>query len=126
MARMGRPPNFATPEELEKAIDKYLKECEKKDKPVLKIGFCVSAGVSRDTISDYAKKPDFCQAIKRLEEACERSLVEGMMTGKWNPSAAIFLAKNNHGYTDKHVNEISGLDGEPLSLSVKFVKTDSD
>ena len=39
--------------------------------------------------------------IKQIKQKAEVSLVTGAMTGKYNAPFSIFLAKNNHAYTDK-------------------------
>lgn len=102
----GRPPSFKSPEELENKIQKYLKECEEKEKPVLVVGFAVFCNVHKDTIYEYAKKPEYSDSLKRLTQAAEHSLVSGGLVGKYNSSFAIFLAKNNHKYKDKVEQEV--------------------
>lgn len=99
--KVGRPPKFDSPEDLEKAVDKYLALCAKTGKPVLLIGFANFLKTDRGILDGYKDKPEFSRTIKRLMLECEESLVSGAMNGTWNAGFAQFLAKNNHGYKDK-------------------------
>lgn len=126
MARTGRPPLWTTPDEFEDAAMAYLDECERptdgSDPEVPTInGLCLALDCHRDSLWEYAKKPEFSDAIKRargrLEMAWEKRLAENSCTG------AIFWLKNQ-GWRDKTETEVTGKDGESLftGLSIKLVK----
>lgn len=97
-------------------------------------GFAASLGVSRDTLHDWAtaknvsgdlRNPKFSDAYKRAKEMQEKNLVEGALTGAYNPTFAIFTAKNVLGWRDKVEQEITGKDGAPLAgIQVMFVNPD--
>lgn len=100
---MGRPPLWNTPDEFEAAAEAYFKAQEGKLPTVS--GLCLALGCCRDTLWEYAKKPEFSDAIKRartqLELAWELRLGENSCTG------AIFWLKNQ-GWKDKTETEHSG------------------
>lgn len=101
MAKVGRPLRFKTVAELEKAIDKYYKECEEKKLPKTMSGLAVACGVDRQTILNYGKKEEFFCTIKRHREIVEKELEERALAGQLNPTMAIFALKNNFMWKDK-------------------------
>ena len=97
-------------------------------------GFSASIGVSRETLHDWAtvkdangalRNAEFSDAYKRAKELQEQNLVTGALTGAYNPTFAIFTAKNVLGWRDKVEQEITGKDGSPLqAIQVTFVSPD--
>lgn len=119
----GRPPIWATPEELQKVIDKYFRECENNKSPfltkegnIIKIpnpliptiaGLAYHLGVDRQTIYNYKGKDGFFDTIKKARDFI-LSRIEGKLTNaSGNVTGAIFIAKN-YGYQDKQELEHSG------------------
>ena len=99
--KVGRPRIFKSPEQMmDKALE-FQKICLENDRPFLFISFASWMGVHSDIIAEYGKFPEFTGTVKSIQQMAEISLVEGGMTGRYNPSMTIFLAKNNHGYTDQ-------------------------
>ena len=112
----GRPPLWATPQDLEDAIDSYFAEfisqdADNKEIPTVS-GLCLALGCCRETIWAYAKKPEFSNAIKkarsRLEMAWEKRLAGSNSTG------AIFWLKNQ-GWKDTQT--IAGDKENPLNVN---------
>jgi galactose-1-phosphate uridylyltransferase len=109
---MARPPLWTTPQEFEDAAEAYFVVCEDPDHRKIPTvnGLCLALGCCRDSLWEYAKKPEFSDAIKRartrLEMAWEERLAE---TG---PTGAIFWLKNQ-GWSDsveqKHSGSIDGV-----------------
>jgi hypothetical protein len=99
---MARPPKWNDPAELEAAVDAYFDEVE--GLPTVS-GLCLALDCCRDTLWEYAKKPEFSDAIKRartrLELAWEKRLGENSCTG------AIFWLKNQ-GWKDTQDHRVSG------------------
>ena len=101
---IGRPPTFDSPEQLEQLADAYFTECkgdEDQDvKPITPTvnGLCLALGCCRETIWDYAKKPEFAHAVKRVRSRLEMAW-EQRLAGQ-NVVGAIFWLKNQ-GWTDK-------------------------
>ncbi len=108
MSKVGRPPKYANPEELQVKIDEYFEQdikIELERKPftltitglVLYCGFC-----DRVSFYDYEKRPEFSYTIKRararIEEHYEKRLQGNNCTG------SIFALKN-FGWIDKQETE---------------------
>lgn len=104
---VGRPPLFKTPKDLEDKLDEYIEECNEQGKPFLLIGFANFLKVHRTILDGYDDKPEFSDTIKRIKQIAEEALVVGGLTGNYNASMSIFLAKNNHNYKDKHEQELN-------------------
>jgi hypothetical protein len=118
----GRPRTFDTVEDMQRAIDRYFKSCERRDddgnlisiRPVTIEGLAFDCGCDRHTIWDYKKKVDingepFWPVIKVAIDRAQVSLAEHAMTAK-NPAGAIWLGCNNYDYvqkTESHVTQES-------------------
>lgn len=107
----GRPPLYATPEELQKKIDQYFLECPDKIKKwdaagtateipvitisglVLYLGFC-----DRASFYDYEKREGFSHTIKRARTFIELEYEKALRST--TPTGAIFALKN-FGWVDK-------------------------
>ena len=106
---LGRPPLFKTPEDFERAADLYFESCKPSGEDDGEIptvnGLCLALGCCRDTLWEYAKKPEFSDAVKRartrLEMAWEKRLAGTACTG------AIFWLKNQ-GWSDKSEQVVTG------------------
>lgn len=81
-------------------------------------GFARRIGVNVDSLKAWeAVDDEFLRALKALEAQQEDMLTNGGLTGSHNPTMAIFLLKNNHGYTDKTQQELSGPNGGPMQFT---------
>lgn len=125
----GRPPHFETPEDLQKEIDKYLKNCPDKKVIVTKkgdkieiptptiSGLCYYLGFeSRQSFYDYEKKDGdiedsessnklgFSYTIKRARLFIEKEYESLLSTNAY--AGAIFALKN-FGWVDKTQQEIT-------------------
>jgi hypothetical protein len=125
--KVGRPPLYSNPEDLQEKIDEYFSTGRRMRKviigkgenrkeveiPVITIsglvrycGFC-----NRASFYDYENREEFSNTIKaarnRIEEEYEELLQQGLGVG------AIFALKN-FGWVDKTEHEMSGPDGAPL------------
>lgn len=120
-------PNYKTPEELQKAIEKYFKKCpdfkimltktgEKIEIPTPTItGLAYALGFeSRQSFYDYEKRKLFSYTIKRARLFIEKNY-ESMLHTQGYPGA-IFALKN-FGWTDKTEQTITGA----LSLNKVFI-----
>ena len=107
----GGAPMKYDPETFKTKIDEYFifikdenekrKVCKDKIKPPTMSGICVFLGISRDTWSEYAKKPEFSETIKKTRTIVENFVEEGLLNGSVNTIGAIFNLKNNFGWVDK-------------------------
>lgn len=117
----GRPRAFATVEQLQSGIDKYIESGE----PLSIIGLAVSLKVNKDTITMYgsgAYGKEFSVPIKGAVDAIEAQTVAGLIGGKLNPAGCIFILCNNHGYQNKQYRENSGETTKIVKLDAKTAK----
>jgi len=76
--------------------------------------FAANIGVCRDTLQEWAKvHAKFSAAYKKAKDLQEANLIEGTLAGAYQPSFAIFTAKNVLGWRDKTETELSGPNGGP-------------
>lgn len=132
----GAPPRYKTPEEMQKAIDKYFEDCEGKiaydadgepiiiksgylyevpPKPPTVTGLALALGfTSRMALLNYQGKQDFVNTVvrakTRIEEYAETRLYDrdGANGAKFN------LANNFRGWQEKQNVEMSGPGGGPI------------
>lgn len=111
----GRPKAFNSPEELQTLLDEYFDYCDNEkeiitdskgnmksiQKPYTMSGICVYLDISAETWSDYSKKPEFSETIKKARKKVENYCEENTITGRLNPIFSIFSLKNNFGWVDK-------------------------
>jgi hypothetical protein len=94
---VGRPPIFKTPEELQKKINEYLKECEEKDNWASKLGFCVFAKVANDCLYELKKKTEFSDTLHALEQLSQETLLQKGLKGQYNSQIVKLIASANYG-----------------------------
>jgi len=137
----GRPKAWDSPEEMQKTINAYYKECDermievydKKKQEVVNIyspvpytveGLCETLGfTARDSLLNYEKKKgyeEFFDTIKKAKLKIQRNKIERALTGDSHPVVSIFDLKNNHGYKDtQEVKQTS-------EISVKLAELEAD
>lgn len=141
----GKPKKFKTPEEMQVAIDSYFKECgervtlvyDGKKKTVVEVpnpipytveGLCNVLDITRQTLLNYennSEYEEYFDIVKKAKAKIQQNLVERGLEGSANPAVAIFIMKNNYGYTDRQeissdINtrftvEITNADTPPLA-----------
>jgi len=100
--KVGRPRKFESPEYLlDKAIE-FQEKCRIEEKPFLLIGLANWLGVHSDIFKEYAHFEEFTPTIKKIRVMAELSLIEGGLTGQFQTTMSIFLAKCNHGYNENN------------------------
>jgi hypothetical protein len=86
-------------------------------------GFAAKINTPTAVLLDWCDKfPDFGLAYKKAKEIQLQQMVDGMVSGVYNPAGTIFALKNMHKWTDRQ--EIGGTGGGPIQ--VKFDKEDKD
>lgn len=128
----GRPKAFATPEEMEQAIQAYFDACDSHTKQVMHPktgnlievpaprpytveGLCRVLDIDRKTLLEYGElesHAEFRNTVKKAKLFIQEKKVEGMLSGDYVTAGAIFDLKNNHGYVDR--SELTGKDGTPI------------
>ena len=108
----GRPLKFETPQAMQKKIDKYFLDCEKKEKPLTITGLALALDTSRKVLLDYEdNRPEYSNTIKKAKVICENFVEEYLFTGK-NMAGAIFNLKNNYGWKE---------DGLQIAVGIKLL-----
>ncbi len=116
----GRPRAFESPEEFTEAVSKYFgsitttkpHEQGRVDnngdpiyiteffEPPSITGLCLYLKISRETWSDYAKKPGFSDTATHARMLIESYLQNELLTSKYS-QGIIFTLKNNFGWAEK-------------------------
>lgn len=103
--QVGRPPKYATPEDMQAIVDTYFATRDVNNRPTV-TGLALALGMSRQALIDYSNKDEFLDTVKsakaRVEEFNENRLFDPNATG------CIFNLKNNFGWKDKTEQEHSG------------------
>jgi hypothetical protein len=122
----GCPPKFASPEQMQEAIDKYFEKCDARTRtivakdgglievshpePYTVSGLCLTLGVDRVTLLNYSKESRFFSTVKGAKIKVAND-VERRMLETQNQSGAIFSLKNNFGWKDEVGIDHSSKDG---------------
>jgi hypothetical protein len=120
----GRPKKYERVEDMEKAINEYFNQCDINKEPYTMTGLALSLGfLDRKSLIDYCDYTDeddvaFLHSIKRAKMICEQNVEKGLLSGKYNPTGAIFNLKNNYGWKDKQEIEQNGEMNN--TITVKF------
>ena len=96
----GRPKKYSKTEELQNSIDKYFKDCDKKEKPYTMSGLAYALDMDRKTLLNYSKDEEFFPTIKKAKQKVEQQLEENALIGKGNSTFTIFNLKNNFEWKD--------------------------
>ncbi len=102
---VGRPPKFSDSRELENKFTEWKKTLEFGGSSYGEIpdieSFCNYIESYRDLFSEYEKKEEFSDTIKRIKNWIYYKKKQLAMANKMNATVFIFDAKNNFGYVDK-------------------------
>ena len=111
----GRPPKYASAEELEAALAEYFHTCITKSEMPNKAGLCVALHISRDTYSEYRKK--FPDTIKEADGIIENAWVQRL--SQTAATGAIFYLKNafSADYRDRTETDITSAN-LPFNLTI--------
>ena len=110
----GRPRKISEKEELQNKINNYFEECEKNKEPYTITELCIALDLCRDTLSEYMKKDEFSDTIKKAKLKVENYLEKHLITDS-STTGIIFNLKNNFGWSDKQQIEHSGNVNNPFS-----------
>lgn len=127
VARIGRPPRFNSPEEMQAKVDAYFADCDKADRPYTVPGLTLALGFSsRTSLHNYTYRNIGCElfanTIKMAKFRIEVQRAEALVMCKGNPAGIIFDLKNNFGWRDQKAVELNGTNGESLPVDVELTK----
>lgn len=113
----GRPLKFESAEEIEKIANEYFETTKPEEWTIT--GLALALDTTRQTLVNYADKPEFVDTIKKLKTKVENQYEISLR--KHGRSGDIFGLKN-FGWTDKTEQEVYGKDGAPFPvISVQVV-----
>ena len=122
---MGRPRKYNKVEDMEDAINKYFADCDIKSEPYTISGLALALGFdSRRSLLNYCNYEDdedqsFLLTIKRARAKCEFDIERGLLSGKYNPTGAIFNLKNNYDWKDKQ--EIEAEVNSTVDINIELI-----
>jgi len=96
----GRPPLYASVDELSGIIDTYFAGCIEDNKPMTISGLALALGMTTETLRMYAEKDEFSAPIKNAKQKVEADVECRLLSGA-APAGSIFWLKNNAGWKDK-------------------------
>ena len=109
---------FKTVIELEGLIVKYFEDCENHEplpKPFSVEGLADALEIDRRTLLNYEKEEgyeEYFPTVKKAKAKILKNIVERALMGENVPSVAIFILKNNFGFSDRQ--EVTGAEGKDL------------
>ena len=98
---MSRPLAIKTIGKLNRVANKYFLDCDEINRPYTMSGLAYALGISRQNLSNYARKEMFAEPIALLKQRIEAQMEERMLTGQNASTPSIFSLKNNYGWHDK-------------------------
>ena len=108
----GRPPHFDNAEDFERAANDYFDQCGVNGVMPTVNGLALALGfTSRQSLHNYAERPEFVDTVKRVRTRLEAAWEERL--GGPNAAGTIFWLKNQ-GWTDKTETELYGKNGGPV------------
>jgi hypothetical protein len=124
----GRPPIYASPEDLQQKIMEYFAYCEERKENIKITGLCLFCGFeSRQSFYDYELKKEFSYTIKRARMVIESHYEEGLNTFKYG--GAVFGLKNM-GWKDQvesHVTQtITNVTPQVINVDTPLSGSESD
>ena len=120
----GRPLKFNSNEELQELIDEYFKECDLKGEFYTITGLADYLDTDRITLVRYENRDEFSNTIKKAKRRVEKQFIQNSLNGKYNPTIAIFLMKNNYGYQDKVEVKVDSVEDDPITIALKGINND--
>lgn len=128
---VGRPSKY-NEEAQELAEDYLLNYSQDGDLVPTLVGLALHLDVATNTIYNWANEnnPEFLRVFTRLEQMQHRALVNGGLSGDYNP-AITKMMMTKHGYSDKVEQSHTSPDGsmspkQPLVLADFYGNTESE
>lgn len=111
-----KPPLY-TPKELKAKADEYFKYCQsviinrwinwKIHKPFTISWFNLFAWISKNYLSEVAKKDEYLGTVEYIRNFIENDVEEKALIWVYSPSASSFNLKNNFGWSEKTETTLS-------------------
>lgn len=131
LASWDLPPiDISDPKQVEQRILEYFQFCAENDRKPQIIGMANWLGVRRSTLNEWKRgnlrSDTHMDIVQKAVSLLEEQWVEYMQSGKVNPAAGIFLAKNWYGYKDTQDVVVTPSapyeEGSPEDVAKKYVE----
>ncbi len=116
--KSGRPKAYTEVETMQQKINEYFTNCDTNKEPYTITGLCIALEICRDTLSEYMKKEEFSDTIKKAKLKVENYLEKHLITDS-STTGIIFNLKNNFGWRDKQENVNVGMSYEDYIKKVE-------
>lgn len=121
----GRPTDYN--DEMQARADAYASggfvECG--DVVPSRAGLAIELGLSRSTLANWEKHPQFLATLEKISHFQERIALSGGLRGDLN-STIVKLLLANHGYSDKVQQDNISTDGSMSPVTVVFADGPSE
>ena len=114
----GRPKAYTEVETMQQKINEYFANCDANKEPYTITGLCIALEICRDTLSEYLKREEFSDTIKKAKLKVENYLEKHLITDS-STTGIIFNLKNNFGWRDKQENVNVGMSYEDYIKKVE-------
>lgn len=102
----GRPLKYKQPAKINKICEEYFNKCDKDKEPYTITGLALALDISRNTLLEYSKRPEYQDTIKRHKQRVEADYEKSLR--KRGNAGDIFGLKN-FGWQDKQVQEVHNI-----------------
>ncbi|MBQ4030467.1 MAG: hypothetical protein II625_01820 [Bacilli bacterium] len=103
---------------MQQKINEYFANCDANKEPYTITGLCIALEICRDTLSEYLKREEFSDTIKKAKLKVENYLEKHLITDS-STTGIIFNLKNNFGWRDKQENVNVGMSYEDYIKKVE-------
>lgn len=106
----GRPRKFKDVADFEKKTSEFIAKLKEEGKAITPEAISSFLEVDVRTLRNYGHSEgyeEFFPSIKKIMMEVQADFVNKSLIGDYNPSVAIFLMKNNFGYTDRQEVAVS-------------------
>jgi hypothetical protein len=115
----GRPLKYKSVKTMQKDIDKYFADCDKRERPYTVSGLAYALDTCRQTLLNYEENPEFMDTIKRAKAKIELFNEEMLYNKEVSTTGVIFNLKNNYGWKDKQ--EIEAEVNSDVTINIELI-----
>lgn len=112
----GKKPKYTDKKQIEELIEKYFRECDKKQRPPTVTGLALALGfTSRQALLNYQSKKQFVDTITRAKARVEQYAEERLFDRDGQKGAQFSLRYNFAGWKDEPDN---GSSASPVQIVI--------
>lgn len=107
--RIGRPPKYTDPSDMQIKIDEYFRDCDERQKPYTVTGLALALGfTSRQNFLEYQARAPYTDTITRAKARVEQYAEERLYDSQGANGAKFSLANNFKGWKESQNVELGG------------------